>query len=110
MSDKKTLNLNEIKYLIANKPLAIVRLEHSPQTKTLICKAISDLKKDVNSKQTFETLLEFLKDRAPKYNLNRNENGAREFLIREIEKALGLHRTGKPQKTGLMSLFKLVTG
>ncbi|CAM2009699.1 hypothetical protein [Acanthopleuribacter pedis] len=108
MSSKKTLTLREVQYLIANKPLAIVKLEHSPQNKKLIVKALAGIGTSPNSLETLATVEEFLRERAPKYNLNKNENGAREFLIREIRK----HITAEPaKKTGFFSgLVKMVAG
>ncbi len=107
MVSKKSLTLHEIQYLIANKPLAIVKLEHSPQTKRLIVKALEGIRKSPHSLDTLQTVEEFLRDRAPKYNLNSNENGAREFLIREIRK----HTVVPDKKPGFLSvLMKRVAG
>lgn len=108
MSSKKSLTLREVQYLIANKPLAIVKLEHSAQNKKLIVKALEGIRKSPNSVETLVTVEEFLRERAPKYNLNKNENGAREFLIREIRKHISAQPT---KKAGFLSgLVKMVAG
>ena len=108
MSSKKSLTLREVQYLIANKPLAIVKLEHSAQNKKLIVKALEGIGRSPKSLETLATVEEFLRERAPKYNLNKNENGAREFLIREIRK----HITAPaPKKAGFFSgLMRRVAG
>lgn len=83
---RQTLSLREVQSLIATKPLVIVRLEHSDQNKSLIIKALKMLRDQPHGQQIFETLREFLAERAVNYHLTRSQNGARLFLLREIEK------------------------
>ena len=84
----KALNLRERSYLIVNKPLSIVRLEHSERNKTLICDSLKRLMKTKSGPEMLANLKVFLSDVLPKYNLSHNEMGARAFLLREVEKHL----------------------
>lgn len=83
---RTTLNVYEIQYLIAHKPLVIVKLQHSKENKALVIKALTNLSKTRKGEAIFETLKAFLTDVAPKYQLDANQDGARRFLLREIER------------------------
>lgn len=104
---RNTLSLREVQSLIATKPLVIVRLEHSESNKSLIIKALKLLRDQPHGPQIFDTLREFLAERAVHYNLTRSQNGARMFLLREIEKL-----SHQPSKDGgvLNSLGKFFGG
>jgi hypothetical protein len=104
---RQTLSLREVQSLIATKPLVIVRLEHSEANKSLIIKALKMLRDQPHGQQIFETLREFLSERAVQYNLTRQQNGARLFLLREIEKL----SNGESREQGLLgSIGKLFSG
>ena len=105
MSSRKTLNLAEIQDLIANKPLRVVRLEHSSRNKKLIVRALREIRQKENGKITLQVLAEFLKNVAPKYELNRNQDGARCFLLRQIESLLEAPPEKKPAPGLLDGVF-----
>ncbi len=88
------LNLKEVCYLIVHKPLVIVRLEHSTENKQLIMKALKSLWQSPKGRQIFGVLREFLGNVAPKYKLDKNQTGVRNFLLREMDK-LEAAETGK---------------
>ena len=100
MSVRGKLNLHEVMYLIVNKPLVIVRLEHSESTKRLITKALNILWRDRKGQVIFSTLQEFLSEVAPNYELDGNQEGVRRFLLREMEKI-----TTQPTKKGFFTGF-----
>lgn len=82
----RKLSMREIQALIANKPLALVNLEHSAHNKKIVVKALNHLWKDPRGQKTFKVLGEFLKNVAPKYQLDANQDGVRRFLLREMSR------------------------
>lgn len=104
---RQTLSLREVQSLIATKPLVIVRLEHSERNKSLIIKALRLLHDQPHGQQIFDTLREFLAERAIHYNLTRSQNGARLFLLREMER---LSMQSSKDKGLLGSISKIFTG
>lgn len=80
------LTLREVQYIIANKPLALVNLEHSKHNKKIVQKALTVVHKRPYGAETFKILREFLRDVAPKYELNTRQNGVRHFLLRELDR------------------------
>lgn len=103
----KKLNLKQIQYLLANKPLVIVQLEHSEQNKKLILKGLQALYRDPSGQQLFQTLQTFLEDRAPKYNLNASQMGARSFLLKSMER---IRKAPPARSSGFGGMMRLLTG
>ena len=99
MGLRTKLNLKEIQYLITNKPLRVVLLEHSDRNKKLIIKALELIRARQNGDVTLRVLQKFLSDVAPKYHLSKSQDGARSFLLREIER---LMTTREPSFWGSM--------
>ena len=83
--EKNSLNLNEVAYLLIHKPLVIVRLQHSPNNKRLISKALQQIWQTTDGDAAVAVLQEFLERVTPKYKLDRNQRGVRDFLLREIK-------------------------
>ena len=82
----KVLNLHQVRYLLVHKPLSIVKLEHSTRNKELIVTALKSLRRHPQSEEMLKVLRQFLEDVAPRYNLTPNQDGARKFLLRELDK------------------------
>jgi hypothetical protein len=98
--EKKALNVNEIAYLLAHKPLVIVRLQHSETNKRLIGRALRQVWQSPGGPETVRVLREFLDRVTPKYNLNSDQRGVRDFLLREIE---GLNKSNRQKSGGFWS-------
>jgi len=79
------LNLNQIQYLLVNKPLVIVKLEHSAHNKKMITNALKRLFSDPKGPHVIETLRVFLEERAIRYSLTADQVGARAFLLRQMD-------------------------
>jgi len=82
----RRLSLRETQDLIANKPLALVQLEHSTHNKKIVVEALKQLWQTPSGQATFEVLRTFLRDVAPNYSLNKNQDGVRQFLLREMHR------------------------
>jgi hypothetical protein len=80
-------------------------MEHSSSNKKLIVRALREIRLKDNGKITLLVLKEFLKNVAPKYTLNRNQDGARCFLLREIEKLMASAPEKKPAPGLLGGVF-----
>ncbi len=88
MGLRTKLNLKEIQYLITNKPLRVVLLQHSDRNKKLIVKALEAIRSRPNGDVTLRVLQQFLSEVAPKYHLSSGQDGARRFLLREIDRCM----------------------
>jgi len=91
------MNLKEIQYLIANKPLALANLEHSPHNKKMIRKSLKLLLDTSDGRQTFATLRHFLEKRAPGHELSKKQDGVRNYLLKEMVSV---------EKGGVLSVFR----
>lgn len=104
MSSQK-LTLREVQFTIANKPLALVNLEHSDHNKKVVTKALSQIYKRPYGSETFDVLRQFLRDVAPKYELNTRQNGVRHFLLKEMDRIEDLANRPRGVFASLASIF-----
>lgn len=111
------LTLRETQFLIVNKPLGLVNLKHSKHNKKIVQTALAQLWRHPSGTATFEILREFLTDVAPKYQLNKSQDGVRCFLLREMEN-LGRqkeraksaeNRESKTFFAGLLGFFRMAS-
>ena len=105
MNQEKKLNLNQVQHLLANKPLIIVRLEHSDHNKKVIVRALKSLWRDPKGSDIFKTLRLFLEERAPRYDLTPAQMGARAFLLRQMDH---IPRERPKSSSGLAGVFRLM--
>lgn len=79
------INLKEVQYLIAHKPLALANLEHTSHNKKMIRKSLKILLDSTEGRKTFAVLRNFLQKRAVNHELSKRQDGVRTYLLKEME-------------------------
>jgi len=109
----RKLSMRETQHLIANRPLALVNLEHSAHNKRIVIKALKQLWQNPRGNATFKVLREFLENVAPKYQLDANQDGVRRFLLREMKSISESPKYAEKERKGLLAgvagVFKMAS-